>query len=771
MIKSYSVTSFITHILGAMFFGLGVAYLFSGGAGVVVAKMNDVATDLLALSSGSRIIIYESKNNSPLENISIPPVLEYIELDKMEIPTEGKFVSANLSTMEIILYQNGQNIVSFPIETIGKKGMAWETPRGLYKIETKERTHFSTIGEVYMPFSMQFNGNYFIHGWTYYPDGTLVSADFSGGCIKLKSSSAEKIFNFVDIGTPVYVYSDTNTGEVGRFIPKTEINLSGIKASSFLVADALSGEILVSKNRSEVLPVGQLSQMVSSLVTLDAINFFNQTKVTAGQVKEFDSATLLLPGEKMVVKDLLYPMLFGDSGVAATTLAGVMGNNLFVKKMNNRAESIGLKQSVFTDPAGLVDGNLSSVTDLFKLARHTYIFKNYLWDITCEETKKVGRHNWNNQNKLTSLEGFLGGMSGQTLDGRSGAMALFSVSTTSTTSKVVIISVLDSDNAVNDLVLLADQARRSFSYKNNISQETQTSTSTEILLVSSKSSTSTTLAFVGDIMLDRGVKGSVQKRGEGDFNFVFGDIGKIKEADILFGNLEGPISDQGKNVGSIYSFRMMPQTASVLKDQGFDVLSVANNHAGDWTSKAFADTFAKFQGLDVSLVGGGLSRSEAIEPKIIMKNGIKFGYLAFSDVGPNWLRVGATTAGILLASDPEASSIIKQASTKCDVLIVSYHFGNEYENKSNWKQRELAKMAIDNGARVVVGHHPHVPQEIETYRGGVIMYSLGNFIFDQYFSTSTMSGLAVKITFDGENISQIEKYRTVLDENYSVSVE
>src|SRR5680860_984905 len=159
-----------------------------------------------------------------------------------------------------------------------------------------------------MPFSMQFNGNYFIHGWTYYPDGTLVSADFSGGCIKLKSSSAEKIFNFVDIGTPVYVYSDTNTGEVGRFIPKTEINLSGIKASSFLVADALSGEILVSKNRSEVLPVGQLSQMVSSLVTLDAINFFNQTKVTAGQVKEIYEVTLLFPRVKMVVKDLFYPI-------------------------------------------------------------------------------------------------------------------------------------------------------------------------------------------------------------------------------------------------------------------------------------------------------------------------------------------------------------------------------------------------------------------------------------------------------------------------------
>jgi poly-gamma-glutamate synthesis protein (capsule biosynthesis protein) len=281
---------------------------------------------------------------------------------------------------------------------------------------------------------------------------------------------------------------------------------------------------------------------------------------------------------------------------------------------------------------------------------------------------------------------------------------------------------------------------------------------------------SLSLLAVGDIMLDRGVKTSILKNG-GDYNSAFRDIGNINDADILFGNLEGPVSDIGRNVGSKYSFRMVPAVVPALKTQGFDVLSVANNHMGDWTKDAFLDTFSKFRDSNISLVGGGFYNQDAIEPKIIEKNGIKFGFLGFSDVGPSWLKVGTSTPGILLVNDQETPNIIKSAAGKCDVLITSFHFGEEYQGRSNLRQRELARMAIDNGARVVVGHHPHIPQETESYKGGIIMYSLGNFVFDQYFSTSTMSGLAIKISFDGNNISDFKELKTHLNNKYQVSVE
>jgi hypothetical protein len=309
MPKRHSIFSYFVHVTCAVLFGVGVSYLVWGGIAPLLSKAGNGSLALLTKIAGARVVVYDS--NPKDKTASVVNELQsarYVELDKLEIPAEGKFVAANLSNMKITLYRDGQEIETLPIDRVGKKGAAWETPRGLYKIETKERTHFSSIGKVFMPYSMQFNGNYFVHGWTYYPDGTLVSADFSGGCIKLQTISAEKIFNFVDIGTPIYVYSDTSLDDGGQYVSKG-LAEPPISSTSYLVADVSSGEILASSNESKIVPIGQSSQFMSSLVMLDAINFFNQAKVTLGQIKEFKSETLLLPGEKIVIKELLYPIL------------------------------------------------------------------------------------------------------------------------------------------------------------------------------------------------------------------------------------------------------------------------------------------------------------------------------------------------------------------------------------------------------------------------------------------------------------------------------
>lgn len=695
---------------------------------------------------------------------------KYIESDKLEVPAEGKFIVADLSLKTIKLFNNGTEFANLPIGTTGRPGAAWETPRGMYKIELKERNHFSSIGQVYMPFSMQFNGNYFIHGWTYYPDGTPVSAEFSGGCIKLKTADAEKIYNFAEVGTSVFVYSSEmtklqNISSDKRYLRSESIIDPEVSAESYLAADVGSGEILLEKDRNLSLPAGRVSQLVSALVTLDAINFFNQATVTLPKNKTLSAATLLLPGEKVVVKDLLYPMLFGDQGNAATTLSSIMGERPFIAKMNLRANSIGLSETSFTSADGLALTNLSSATDLFKLARHILNFKDYLWQITRESEKQSPRHLWTNQNGMIEIPGFVGGVRGENSSGKESAVALVRFAFAGD-ERIISLAVMNSDNSAKDIKALASSVKNEFTIGGNSVTE-----SLPEVLVPEATSTETSLVFVGDIMLDRGVEQNILRYGGKDYNFPFADLSKIQRADILFGNLEGPVSDQGRDIGNLYSFRMSPEAVPALAKQGFDVLSVANNHAGDWTRPAFADTFLKFQNSGISLTGGGLSKNEATEPKIIVRNGVKFGYLGFSDVGPNGLRAGSTEAGILIAADPDTSNIIKQASEKCDVLVVSFHFGNEYESKSNWRQRELAHMAIDNGARIVVGHHPHVPQETESYRGGVIMYSLGNFIFDQIFSTETMSGLAVKITFDGKNVSNVEEFKTRIDEMFRVSVQ
>ncbi len=275
----------------------------------------------------------------------------------------------------------------------------------------------------------------------------------------------------------------------------------------------------------------------------------------------------------------------------------------------------------------------------------------------------------------------------------------------------------------------------------------------------------TTLLFVGDIMLARGVASSIKKNFNDDFNLFLSTIPEIAEADIAFANLEGPISAQGKNVGSKYSFRFEPRVASALQNAGFDVFSVANNHAGDWTLTAFKDTLTYLGEVGILTAGGGMTKDEAITPSIIEKNGVRFGFIGFTDVGPNGLAVTETRAGILLASDPNFATIINDAKSQVDILIVSFHWGEEYVEHST-RQTTLAYGAIDNGADIVVGHHPHVEQATEIYKEKLIIYSLGNFIFDQYFSPETMNGLAVSVTMNKDGMVSCEKHRVQLSKTF-----
>lgn len=276
----------------------------------------------------------------------------------------------------------------------------------------------------------------------------------------------------------------------------------------------------------------------------------------------------------------------------------------------------------------------------------------------------------------------------------------------------------------------------------------------------------TTIYFVGDMMLTRGVESSINKNFNGDFNKLFENLTELKEADILFGNLEGAVSDKGNNVGSKYSFRMNPDVLPVLKNAGFDIVSFANNHVGDWNKMAFNDTLARLNQNGILKTGAGINKQDAETPTMIEKNGVKFGFIGFSDVGPNWIEAKYDSSGILLAGDKRFSEIIQNAKLQSDVLIVSIHFGDEYKLVHNKRQENLAHLAIDSGADMLIGHHPHVMEDIEIYKGKTIVYSLGNFIFDQYFSKDTMRGMLFSATFKGKDLIETSQKIITLNKKY-----
>jgi poly-gamma-glutamate capsule biosynthesis protein CapA/YwtB (metallophosphatase superfamily) len=257
------------------------------------------------------------------------------------------------------------------------------------------------------------------------------------------------------------------------------------------------------------------------------------------------------------------------------------------------------------------------------------------------------------------------------------------------------------------------------------------------------------IVFVGDIMLDRGVRTTVTKNLGGDYAALFKNTGYLKDADIAFANLEGPVATGGYKAGSRFSFRMDPAGLVAMRDAGFDVVSFANNHVGDYTRAAFTETLQRLQENNILYAGAGMNRTEATTPAIIDVRSMKIGFLAVTDVGPDWLRATDTSPGILIASDPNLPSIITTAKAQVDVLVVSFHWGNEYA-PANAHQEILAHAAIDAGADIIVGHHPHVMEKVAIYKDKPIFYSLGNFIFDQYFSPHTLRGMVAEVSIDSK---------------------
>ena len=258
---------------------------------------------------------------------------------------------------------------------------------------------------------------------------------------------------------------------------------------------------------------------------------------------------------------------------------------------------------------------------------------------------------------------------------------------------------------------------------------------------------------------------------EGDWRWPFLNISDfLNSADITFGNLETTISDNGYNVGSIYSFRANPKSVEGLTYAGFDALSVANNHIGDWTQRAMEDTFSILKENNIAVVGGGNNEADAHTAKIIEKNGTRFGFLGHTDIGARYTEAVGNEAGVAWLDKDRMVADIIEAKKISDVVIVSVHMGEEYQSRANMRQRDTAAAALEAGATLFIGHHPHVVQDSQHDANGYIAYSLGNFIFDQTFSKETMEGLAVKATFEGSELKTIEEIPIEISAQYQASL-
>jgi poly-gamma-glutamate synthesis protein (capsule biosynthesis protein) len=262
----------------------------------------------------------------------------------------------------------------------------------------------------------------------------------------------------------------------------------------------------------------------------------------------------------------------------------------------------------------------------------------------------------------------------------------------------------------------------------------------------------TRLVLGGDVMLSRHVARVARERR--DPAFPLRDLAPVLQAaDIAFVNLESPFSDRGAVVERGMIFKAEPEMIAALELAGVDVVSTANNHARDQGSHGVEFTLDWLQRHQIAVVGTGSSAEAAHAGVVIERNGIKFGFLGYTYDQSNGNHTD-TDDRVAVMDVARMRQDVAQLAARTDAIIVSMHAGVEYSPKSNAQQVAFARAAIDAGASVVVGHHPHVTQPWERYGQGVIFYSLGNLVFDQFQRVETQRGALADIVFEGPRLAQ-----------------
>ncbi len=255
------------------------------------------------------------------------------------------------------------------------------------------------------------------------------------------------------------------------------------------------------------------------------------------------------------------------------------------------------------------------------------------------------------------------------------------------------------------------------------------------------------LLFLGDIMLGRYVRTLMNKNHDQNYAFAKahpstgpGTNFLKSYFDRVIANLEGPIVPNPNNAQTGTNFGFAPDTAQIIKNNGIDIVTVANNHTLDQGQKGFASTLEYLLQAKIKYFGHPILpiESDTLYETI---SGKKFAFIGFHDATHH-------------LDDQAAAKLIQKISPSVDYTIVAIHWVIEYKKTPSPRQQQLAHLFIDSGASLIIGHHPHIPQTTEIYNGAPIVYSLGNFIFDQYWSDATQHGLTIEAVFSTDPLDR-----------------
>lgn len=265
------------------------------------------------------------------------------------------------------------------------------------------------------------------------------------------------------------------------------------------------------------------------------------------------------------------------------------------------------------------------------------------------------------------------------------------------------------------------------------------------------------MTWAGDIIIARQVHRRILELGDwaAPFRAIYPSL---TWADLTISNLETSLSDSFESIIDPTTFTFKTDTPAVegLTLAGIDVLNRANNHSFNYGDIGMNDTTAVLDAAGIKHFGMGNNLDEARRAVVVERNGVTFAFLGYNGISDDWDAAGPENAGTAPLVDWLVVEDIKREVAAGHVVIPFFHWGIEYQYDPSEEQRYFAQIAIDSGAAVVMGSHPHWVQAVETYKGRPIIYSLGNFVFDQEWSLETKQGMMAHIWMQGDKPLKID---------------
>jgi D-alanyl-D-alanine carboxypeptidase len=306
---------------------------------------------------------------------------------------------------------------------------------------------------------MQFSGNFFIHGWPYYPDGTPVASTFSGGCVRMSTEDAGALYELIPVRTPVLVYDSTAVPDRVAYVRKPNTHTSLVHtARSYLAFDLTAGVIIEGVNTKDAYPIASITKLMTAIIALEQANL-DRTLTVPKSAIVYTSRPRYTAGEKVQAYNLLYPLLTESSNEAAHTLAAYFGAERFVALMNDMATSLAMRKTTYVDAAGSGAGNVASAEDLAVLAGYIHAYRKQIFDISAS---RFGGNSYygtpsttdlRNFNYFSTDTAFVGGKSGKTEAAMETMLALFTMEFDGVERTVgfVILGAQNAQEAVREL--------------------------------------------------------------------------------------------------------------------------------------------------------------------------------------------------------------------------------------------------------------------------------------------------------------------------------